>query len=72
MKNDNGNGNDNGRMSKAEAIGIIANLATRRDLTVEDVTALQVALRALAKRLFDHERCLKRKHAAQVAAETSA
>ena len=65
--NDNDNDNDNGRMRRADALGILANLATRHDLTPEEVTAIQVAFRATAKRFFGFERWIKRKHAAQVA-----
>lgn len=51
-------------MGRATALGILARIAYRPDLTVEEVTALQMAARAVAKRHFEHERNWKRRHAA--------
>jgi hypothetical protein len=59
--------NGNRRMTKAEAIGILARMATRRTATLEEVVALQVALRATAKRMFDRERSFKRRREAAMA-----
>jgi len=51
------------RMGLAEAIGILAGMATRRGVSLEEVRALQVANRTLAKRLFDRARYYARKRA---------
>ena len=48
-------------MGKREAVGRLLEIAARRDLGVEDVIALQLAVRALCKRIFDSERHLKRR-----------
>ena len=59
---------DNGqRMGKAEAIGVLAKLAQKKTTTLEEVIAIQVAVRSTAKRLFDRERNWKRRHEAQAA-----
>ncbi len=50
------------RMSKAEAIGILAKLAMSKSLTLEQLIAIQVAMRSTMKRLFDRERNWKRRH----------
>ena len=57
------------RMSRADALSVLANLARKRDTTLEEVVALQVAVRSVAKRMFDRERHLKRKYGPKEAAE---
>ena len=52
------------RMSRATALGILAHMAQKRDATLDEVRALQVACRNVAKRLFDNERHFKRKREA--------
>lgn len=53
------------RMSMADALSILANLARKRDTTLEEVVAIQIAVRNVAKRMFDRERCLRRKYGAK-------
>ena len=60
------------RMSKMEAIGILLHLAYKRTTTRDEVLAIQVACRSTLKRFFDRERNWKRKHEAEIAAETAA
>ena len=55
-------------MSKAEAIGILCHLAMRKDLTIDEVIAIQTACRSTLKRLFDKERWHKRHNAADQSA----
>lgn len=59
-------------MGRAKALGILAHMAERPDAPLDEVIALQMAFRALAKRMFDRERNFKRRHAAEAnAAGTS-
>ncbi len=51
------------RMTLAEAMGILGGMATRRGVSLDEVVALQVATRQLAKRLFDRARHYARKRA---------
>ncbi len=53
------------RMSRADALSILANLARKRDTTLEEVVAIQIAVRNVAKRMFDRERYLRRKYGAK-------
>lgn len=53
------------RMGRATALGILARMAQDRDATLDEVRALQVACRNVAKRLFDSERHFKRRRAEQ-------
>ena len=55
-------------MSKKEAVGRLLEISGRRDLGVEDVIAIQTAVRSLCKRIFDKERWLKRRHAPEAVA----
>lgn len=55
-------------MSKAEAVGILCHLAMRKDLTIDEVIAIQTACRSTIKRFFDKERWHKRRHAADQSA----
>ena len=48
-------------MSKREAVGRLLEIAARRDLGVDDVIAIQLAVRALCKRIFDSARHYKRR-----------
>ena len=59
-------------MSKMEAVGILLKLANKRTTTRDEVIAIQVACRSTLKRFFDLERNWKRKHEAEIAAETAA
>lgn len=59
-------------MSKMEAIGILLKLAYKRTTTREEVIAIQTACRSTLKRFFDRERNWKRRHDAEIAAETAA
>ena len=59
------------RMSRADALSVLANLARKRDTTLEEVVALQIAVRSVAKRMFDRERHLKRKYGPKEAAEAA-
>ena len=52
-------------MSRAEAIGLLARMAARRNVSLEEVRALQVAVRCLAKRLFDTARWFSRRQEGQ-------
>ena len=66
---------DNGKaecMSKMEAVGILLKLAYKRTTTRDEVLAIQVACRSTLKRFFDRERNWKRRHEAEIAAETAA
>lgn len=56
------------RMSRADALSVLANLARKRDTTLEEVVAIQIAVRNVAKRMFDRERHLKRKYGPKEAA----
>lgn len=47
-------------MSKVEAIFVLADMSRSRKLTLEQVTALQMGVRCLCKRHFDHMRGLVR------------
>ena len=58
-------------MSKIEAVGILLRLAYKRTTTRDEVIAIQVACRSTLKRFFDRERNWKRRHEAEIAAETS-
>ena len=49
------------RMSRSEALGILGRMAQKRGTTLDEVRALQVAVRCVVKRLFDTERHYKRK-----------
>ncbi len=71
MTTDNGQRTtDNGQhMSKAEAIGILCKMAMRKDLSIDELIAIQCATRSTMKRLFDRERNWKRRHEAEIAAE---
>jgi len=51
-------------MSKREAVGRLLEISKGRDLGVDDVIAIQMAVRSLCKRLFDSERHYKRRRAA--------
>ncbi len=51
-------------MGRATALGVLARMAYDRSLSIEEVTALQMAVRCIAKRHFDAERNWKRRHAA--------
>ena len=51
------------RMAKAEAIGVLARMAMERGRSLEEVRALQVAVRSVAKRMFDQARWFARKRA---------
>lgn len=55
------------RMGRATALGILAHMAQDRNATLDEVRALQVACRNVAKRLFDNERHFKRKREAGTA-----
>ncbi len=57
------------RMSRADALSILANLARKRDTTLEEVVAIQIAVRNVAKLMFGRERHLKRKYGPKEAAE---
>lgn len=59
-------------MSKMEAVGILLQLAYKRTTTRDEVIAIQTACRSTLKRFFDRERNWKRKHEAEIAAETAA
>lgn len=59
-------------MSKIEAVGILLKLAYKRTTTRDEVIAIQVACRSILKRFFDRERNWKRRHEAEIAAETAA
>ena len=48
-------------MSKREAVGRLLEISKSRDLGVDDVVAIQTAVRSLCKRIFDRERNLKRR-----------
>ena len=58
------------RMSRADALSILANLARKKDTTLEEVVAIQIAVRNVAKRVFDRERYLRRKYGAKEEAGT--
>ena len=51
-------------MSKREAVFRLLEISKNRDLDVEDVIAIQTAVRSLCKRIFDSERHFKRRRAA--------
>ena len=53
------------RMSKADALSALAKLAEKKTTTLEEVIAIQIAVRNIAKRLFDRERSWKRRHERQ-------
>ncbi len=53
------------RMTRADALSILARMAIRRDMTPEEVVAIQIAVRNISKRMFDRERWFKRKHGAE-------
>ena len=55
------------RMTRPEAISVLAKLAQKRDTTLEEVVAIQIAVRNVCKRIFDRERNFKRKHGADAA-----
>ena len=57
------------RMSRADALSVLANLAMKRDTTLEEVVAIQVAVRSVAKRMFDRERNFKRRHEREAEAD---
>ena len=58
-------------MSKMEAVGILLQLAYKRTTTRDEVLAISVACRSTLKRFFDRERNWKRRHDAEIAAETA-
>jgi len=58
-------------MSKAEAIGILARMAMRRQTTLEEVEAIQLALRSLVKRMCDGQKWRKRKAERRAAEEAA-
>lgn len=47
-------------MSKVQAISVLANMSRSRKLNLEQITALQMGVRSLCKRHFDHMRGLVR------------
>lgn len=51
------------RMGRAEAMGVLARMATQRGRTLDEVRALQVAVRNVGKRMFDRARWCARKEA---------
>ena len=55
-------------MSRREAVGRLLEISKNRDLDLDDVIAIQTAVRSLCKRIFDNERRLKRRRAALEAA----
>ena len=55
-------------MSRRESVGRLLEISRNRDLGVDDVVAIQMAVRILCKRIFEKERCLKRRRAAPGAA----
>ena len=59
-------------MSKVEAIGILADMSRSKKLSLDQVIALQMGVKCLCKRHFDHMRGLARRRAriAEEAAET--
>ena len=59
-------------MSKIEAVGVMLKLAYKRTTTRDEVIAIQVVCRSTLKRFFDRERNWKRRHDAEIAAETAA
>lgn len=54
-------------MSKREAVFRLLEISKNRDLDVEDVIAIQTAVRSLCKRIFDQERHMKRRRERGVA-----
>ena len=56
-------------MGRATALGVLARMAYDRSLSLEEVTALQMAVRCIAKRHFDAERRFKRRREAARTAE---
>ena len=59
-------------MSKIEAVGILLKLACKCTTTRDEVLAIQTVCKSTLKRFFDRERNWKRKHEAEIAAETAA
>ena len=51
-------------MSKREAVFRLLEISKNRDLDLDDVIAIQTAVRSLCKRIFDSERHFKRRRAA--------
>lgn len=52
-------------MTRAEAVAVLIDLSRNRHIDERDVTALQMATRALLKKIFGSERNWKRRHAAE-------
>ena len=55
------------RMTRPEALGALALLSQKKTTTLEEVVAIQIAVRFIAKRIFDRERNFKRRHLAEAA-----
>ena len=53
------------RMTRADTLSALAKLAEKKTTTLEEVVAIQIAVRNIAKRLFDRERNWKRRHERQ-------
>ena len=62
------NEHEHEHMSKRAAVARLLGLSCSRHINERDVTAIQVATRALIKRIFDRERNWKRRHAAEATA----
>ena len=55
------------RMTRPEALASLALLAQKKTTTLEEVVAIQIAVRCISKRIFDRERNFKRRHLAEAA-----
>ena len=49
------------RMTRADALSVLAKIAQKKNTPLEEVVALQLAVRKISKRMFDRERWFKRK-----------